>query len=203
MEPTQTTSPQAPSNPPRKPFFQTGLGKFIENVLYIIGAVLLAAIIQAFIIRPFIVSGTSMDPVIKNGQYLLVDEVTYHFSAPQRGDVIVFKAPPEPTKYYIKMIVGLPGETVKITDGKVTIINSAHPQGFMLDDSFVTHPSTDNGTYVVPQGEYFVMGDNRAGSYDSRSWGMLPYANIRGRAFLRLLPLNTISVLPGKEHYEY
>jgi signal peptidase I len=187
----------------RKPFFQTGLGQVIENILYIIGAILLAAIIQAFIIRPFIVSGTSMDPVIQNGQYLLVDEVSYHFESPQRGDVIVFKAPPEPTKYYIKMIVGLPGETVKITDGKVTIINSAHPQGFTLSEPFITHPSYDSGTYVVPQGEYFVMGDNRAGSYDSRSWGFLPYANIRGRALLRLIPVNDISLFPGKEHYEY
>ncbi len=191
------------NQPQQKRFWQTGFGKFLENVLYIIGAVALAIIIQAFIIRPFIVSGTSMDPVIKNGQYLLVDEVSYHFEAPQRGDVIVFKAPPEPSKYYIKMIVGLPGETVKIKDGKITIINSAHPEGFTLSEPFITHPSFDNGTYVVPQGEYFVMGDNRSGSYDSRSWGMLPDANIRGRAILRLLPVNTISVLPGKEHYEY
>jgi signal peptidase I len=188
---------------PRKPFFQTGFGKFIENVLYIIGAVVLAAVIQAFIIRPFIVSGTSMDPIIKNGQYLIVDEVSYHFESPQRGDIIVFKAPPEPTKYYIKRVIGLPGDTVKINDGKVTIIDSAHPQGFTLDEPYITHPSTDSGTYVVPANEYFVMGDNRAGSYDSRSWGMLPYANIRGRVLIRLLPVNTISIFPGKEHYEY
>jgi signal peptidase I len=193
MEPTQT----------RKPFFQTGFGQILENILYIIGAVLLAAVIQAFIIRPFIVSGTSMDPVIKNGQYLLVDEVTYHFHGPERGDVIVFKAPPEPTKFYIKMVIGLPGETVKITDGTITIINAAHPNGFALSEPFITHKSTDSGTYVVPQGEYFVMGDNRSGSYDSRSWGFLPDANIRGRALLSLFPIQDLSILPGKEHYEY
>jgi signal peptidase I len=187
----------------RKGFFQTGFGKFLENVLYIIGAIILAALIQAFVIRPFIVSGTSMDPVIQNGQYLIVDEVTYHFSAPQRGDVIVFKAPPEPTKYYIKRIIGLPGDTVKINDGKVTIFNSEHPEGFTLVEPYITHTDTDSGTYVVPEGNYFVMGDNRSGSYDSRSWGMLPDANIRGRALLRLLPVNDISVLPGKESYEY
>jgi len=111
MEQTQTP-------PAGKSFFQTGFGKFIENVLYIIGAIVLAALIQAFVIRPFIVSGTSMDPVIQNGQYLIVDEVSYHLSAPARGDVIVFKAPPEPTKYYIKRIIGLPGDTVKVIDGK-------------------------------------------------------------------------------------
>ncbi len=185
------------------PFFQTGFWKFIENILYIIGAVLLAALIQAFIIRPFIVSGTSMDPVIKNGQYLIIDEVTYHVHGPERGDVIVFKAPPEPTKYYIKRVIGLQGDTVKITDGKITIINKAHPEGFTLSEPYITHESMDSGTYVVPQDNYFVMGDNRNGSYDSRSWGMLPVANIRGRALVRLIPLNNASLLPGKEHYEY
>ncbi len=187
----------------RKSFFQTTFWKVIENILYIVGAVLLAGIIQAFIIRPFIVSGTSMDPVIQNGQYLIIDEVTYHFHGPQRGDVIVFKAPPEPAKYYIKRVIGLPGETVKIKDGKVTIINTAHPEGFALDEPYITHISTDSGTYTVPADEYFVMGDNRSGSYDSRSWGFLPDANIRGRALVRLLPINTASILPGKEHYDH
>lgn len=187
----------------QKSFFQTGFWKFIENVLYIIGAIALAAIIQAFIIRPFIVSGMSMDPVIKNSQYLIIDEVTYHFHGPERGDVIVFKAPPEPTKYYIKRVIGLPGDTVKVQKGVITIVNAAHPDGFTLSEPYLTHTSTDSGTYVVTPGNYFVMGDNRSGSYDSRSWGMLPDANIRGRALLRLIPVTDISVLPGKEHYEY
>ncbi|HTH93146.1 MAG TPA: signal peptidase I [Candidatus Paceibacterota bacterium] len=202
MEPNSNT--EAPLGAPqRKSFFETTFWKVIENLLYIVGAVLLAALIQAFIIRPFIVSGTSMDPVIQNGQYLIIDEVTYHFHGPQRGDVIVFKAPPEPTKYYIKRVIGLPGDTVKLRDGKITIINKDHPEGFTLDEPYLTHLSTDSGTYVVPADEYFVMGDNRSGSYDSRSWGMLPDANIRGRALIRLLPVNNISLLPGKEHYDY
>lgn len=187
----------------RKPFFQTPFGKVIETILYIASAILLAAIIQLLIIRPFIVSGTSMDPVVKNGQYLIIDEVTYRFHTPQRGDVIVFKAPPEPTKYYIKRVIGLPGDTVKITEGLITIINKDHPKGFTLNEPYITHLSTDSGTYTVPQNEYFVMGDNRSGSYDSRAWGFLPAANISGRALVRLLPVNTASVLPGKEHYEY
>lgn len=198
MEPTtQSPAPQG------KSFFQTGFGKFIENVLYIIGAIVLAAVIQAFIIRPFIVSGTSMDPNIKDKQYLIIDEVSYHFETPKRGDVIVFKAPPEPTKYYIKRIIGLPGDTVKILKGKITIVNAAHPDGFTIDEPYITHTSEDSGVFVVPQNNYFVMGDNRSGSYDSRSWGMLPDANIRGRALVRLLPIDTVKVLPAKETYEY
>ncbi len=203
MEQTTEHQDMAPQGTQRKTFFQTGFGKFIENVLYIIGAIIFAAVIQAFLIRPFIVSGTSMDPVIKNGQYLIIDEVTYHFHGPERGDVVVFKAPPEPTKYYIKRVIGLPGDTVKIKDGKITIINNIHPEGFILDEPYLTHLSSDNGTFVVPQNNYFVMGDNRSGSYDSRAWGMLPVENIRGRAALRLLPVNSVSVLPGKETYEY
>ncbi|MES2224872.1 MAG: signal peptidase I [Patescibacteria group bacterium] len=199
MEPTQTDSAPVP----KKSFFDTGLWSVIENILYIIGAVLLAALIQAFIIRPFIVSGTSMDPVIKDRSYLIIDEVTYHFHGPERGDVVVFKAPPEPAKYYIKRVIGLPGETVKLNNGKVTIINKLHPDGFTLAEAYLTHTSTDSGTFVVPAGNYFVMGDNRTGSYDSRAWGSLPLENIRGRAGLRLLPVTAISILPGKQTYEY
>ena len=173
-----------------------------ENLLYIAGAILLAILIQTFVIRPFIVSGNSMDPIIKNSQYLIIDEVSYHFHSPKRGDVIVFKAPPEPKKYYIKRIIGLPGETVEIKGTQITIYNTAHPKGLTLSEPFIVHPHLDNIKVTVPQDQYFVMGDNRDGSYDSRMWGTLPKENIRGRALLRLLPINQINYLPGKEQYE-
>lgn len=175
---------------------------FIENVLYIGCAIGLALLIQAFVVRPFIVSGSSMDPNIKDGQYLIVDEISYKFHEPQRGDIIVFKAPPEPTKYYIKRIIGLPGDTVSINGTAITITNAEHPNGFTLSENFITHPENDTMTVKVPAGSYFVMGDNRSGSYDSRAWGMLPAVNIRGRALLRLLPLSTIDYLPAKVTYE-
>lgn len=175
---------------------------FIENILYIGAAIGLALLIQAFVVRPFIVSGNSMDPNIKNGQYLIIDEVTYRFHNPARGDVIVFKAPPEPTKYYIKRIIGTPGDTVTIDAGKITIKNAAHPDGFVLDESYIAHTQKDSLSVKVPADSYFVMGDNRSGSYDSRSWGMLPMSNIRGRALVRLLPLTDISYLPAHETYD-
>lgn len=174
---------------------------FLENVFYIGAAIGLALLIQAFVVRPFIVSGSSMDPNIKDGQYLIVDEISYKFHDPARGDIVVFKAPPEPSKYYIKRIIGLPGDTVSIHGTTVTIFNAAHPQGFTLKEGFITHPHDDTLTVKVPADSYFVMGDNRAGSYDSRSWGMLPKANIRGRALIRLLPLSTIQYLPAKVTY--
>jgi signal peptidase I len=189
MEPTVVKSPSK-------------LWIVIENILYFAGAIGLALLIQAFIVRPFIVSGNSMDPNIKNGQYLIVDEISYRLHEPTRGDVIVFRAPPEPTKFYIKRIIGIPGDTVSIKGSVVTITNTAHPNGLVLNEGFITHKSSDTIQVTVPTGSYFVMGDNRSGSYDSRAWGMLPEANIRGRALLRLLPLNTIDYLPAHTTYE-
>lgn len=195
MEPLNTTIP------PKLPRSMR-LWAFVENVLYIAAAIILAVLIQSFVIRPFIVSGASMDPNIENGQYLLIDEISYRIHVPERGDVIVFRAPPEPSKYYIKRIIGLPGETVELNNGRVTIFNASHPDGFLLDESYITHTQNDTLTMKVPADEYFVMGDNRAASYDSRGWGTLPKKEIRGRALLRLLPITTIAYLPAKESYE-
>lgn len=178
------------------------LRKLLGNILYFGIAIVVAFGVQHYIFRPFIVSGSSMDPSFKNGDYLIVDEISYDFHTPERGDVVIFKAPPEPTKYYIKRVIGLPGDTVKITDGKITITNATHPDGFTLSETFITHPRADNLTKTVPADQYFVMGDNRSGSFDSRSWGMLPVANIRGRALLRLLPFQSISYIPGEQNYD-
>lgn len=174
---------------------------FFENIFYIIVAIIVASLIQTFIVRPFIVSGASMDPVIQDKQYLIIDEVTYRMRSPERGDVVVFRSPPEPSKFYIKRIIGLPGETVHIKGSKVTIINSAHPEGFSLDEPYITHTAQNTLETKIPEGHYFVMGDNRSGSYDSRAWGPLPKENIRGRTLARLLPLQKIAYLPGKETY--
>jgi len=178
------------------------LWAFVENVLYIAAAIILAVLIQSFVVRPFVVSGNSMDPVIHNAEYILIDQVSYRLDQPERGDVVVFRAPPEPTKYYIKRIIGLPGETVQLEKGVITIFNTEHPKGLTLDEPYITHTQSDTLTTKVPAGEYFVMGDNRSGSYDSREWGTLPHSEIRGRAWLRLLPIKAIDYLPGKENYE-
>jgi signal peptidase I len=159
-------------------------------------------VVQKFIIRPFVVNGASMDPTLTTGDYLLIDEVTYKLREPERGDVVVFRAPPEPSKFFIKRIIGLPGDTVSISGSKVTITNSQYPEGFVLSESFITHNSSNQLIKKVPEGEYFVMGDNRSGSFDSRSWGTLPKEEISGRALLRLLPIKEIDYLPGKVIYE-
>ena len=167
----------------------------------IIIALIIALPIRWYIAEPFIVNGASMDPTFATGQFLIVDRLTYRFESPKRGDVIVFEYPNDPSTYYIKRIIGLPGETVNIKDGKITIINKENPAGFMLDEPYISadHLSDDSSSRTLSSTTYFVMGDNRAQSSDSRYWGPLESHFIIGRPITRLLPLNTISLWPGQE----
>ncbi len=183
-------------------YSQGRLRQIFENVFYIAIAIVLALIIQRFIARPFIVNGSSMLPTLHSSEYIIIDQVKYKFNDIKRGDVVVFRAPPEPNKFYIKRIIGLPNETVKIENGKVSIINESHPGGFELSEDHIKYNTNTNLTYKIPEGNYFVMGDNRAESFDSKDWGTLPKEEIRGRAWLRLFPFNKIKYLPGKISYE-
>ena len=118
--------------------------------------------IRLFIAQPFVVVGGSMDPTFATGQYLIVDELSYRFETPERGQVIIFKYPKDTTKYFIKRIIGLPSEKISIKDGVVTIKNSAHPDGFVLDEPYIKNPSTSNlPEQTLGSNDYFVMGDNR------------------------------------------
>jgi signal peptidase I len=170
---------------------------FTELLKFAIIAVVIVAPIRLFVAKPFIVSGASMEPTFQTGQYLIVDELTYHFEEPQRGDVIIFKYPLDPSQYFIKRIIGLPGETVQIKGGAVSVIKTDGTT-LPLPESYIKN--IGNGadmSVTIPTGQYFVMGDNRPESSDSRYWGLLPRGNIVGRAFVRLLPVNEIGVLPG------
>lgn len=161
-------------------------------------ALLIVVPIRMFIAQPFIVQGASMEPTFETGEYLVVDQVTYYFHEPARGDVVVFKYPKDPSKFFIKRIIGLPGETVSIDRSGVRIINREHPDGFILEEPYVAHMRLDTVlTETVGADAYFVMGDNRDASSDSRVWGALPEENIVGRALLRLLPVTHMHVLPG------
>lgn len=171
-----------------------------ELVKLVILSIIIVIPFRTYVARPFIVDGASMYPTFKDGQYLIVDEVTYRFKAPERGSVIVFKYPLDPKKKFIKRIIGLPEETVSIKDGSVTIKNSEHPEGILLDESYVKMPKTDTVDYILGEDEYFVMGDNRASSADSRVWGFVPKANLLGRPVLRFYPP---SVMPGQVVYSY
>lgn len=154
--------------------------------------------IRYFLVQPFFVSGASMEPNFHNGEYLIIDEIGYRFGSVKRGDVIVFKYPYGANKeYYIKRVIGLPGEKVEIKSGKVKIYNSANPAGFILDeDAYLPLDLATVGDKVwdVPNDEFFVMGDNRNASYDSRSWGLLEKNYIVGRTWIRAWPFDRFGV---------
>jgi signal peptidase I len=190
--------PQAPYTPPVMPPKKTGKQSFWELARFAILAVIIVVPIRMFIAQPFIVSGSSMVPTFEDGQYLIVDEISYHLENPVRDDVVVFRYPKDPSKFFIKRIIGLPGETVDIKGSDVYITNSEHPDGFKLDQSYVKNESQNNTHFELKDGEYFVMGDNRSASSDSRYWGAVPKNLLIGKVFLRLLPVKEAGVFPGK-----
>lgn len=151
--------------------------------------------IRAYVAQPFIVEGDSMLPNFEDGQYLIVDEISYRFKEPSRGEIIVFHPPTGQRIFLIKRIIGLPGETVKIENGKLII--SKHKARIELKESYLpdglkTFPDI---SLNLGEGEYFVLGDNRPRSSDSRIWGVLPKNNITGRVLLRLWPLSKLDIL--------
>ncbi|MBI2120912.1 MAG: signal peptidase I [Parcubacteria group bacterium] len=180
---------EAPENTP---------GLFMEVFKFTIVAILIVAPIRIFIAQPFIVKGESMDPTFADGQYLIVDELTYRTHEPERGDVIVFKYPKDPSKYFIKRVIGLPNETIKIDSGKITIFGEQYPGGHLLNEEYIKNVSFDTLTEKLGSGEYFAMGDNRTNSLDSRVWGPLPKEDIVGRVLVRLFPLQEAGLFPGK-----
>ena len=163
----------------------------LEVVLVAVATVFL---IRTFLMQPFLVSGASMEPNFNSGNYLIIDEVTYRLRTPERGEVIVFKYPDNPSVYYIKRIVGLPGEKVEIKNGSVYIFNKENPGGFLFQEDYLPPGLKTSGiiSKSLNDNEFFVLGDNRNYSYDSRSWGKLDKRFIIGIARLRLLPINKV-----------
>jgi len=193
ISPTQDTPVHdTPSDTEHK---ESMLGEIIRFSLI---ALLIVLPIRVFIAQPFIVSGASMETTFSTGQYLIVDQITYHFEEPKRGDVIIFRYPKDPSKFFIKRVIGIPGDTISISGSDVTIINEAHPEGTRLEETYV-HSMRPSATITenLGEGEYFVMGDNRDASSDSRAWGVLQRENVVGRAFLRLFPFSKVGAFPG------
>ncbi len=157
--------------------------------------------IRAFIVSPFIVDGESMHPTFENLDYLIVDEILYRFSAPKRGDVIVFRYPGDPSIFFIKRIIALPGETVFIKSGVVSVLTADGQRLALTEPYIVNEDATYTKNVVLNPEEYFVMGDNRPNSSDSRVWGPLPKKDIIGRVDLRLLPIAKSGFFPGATQY--
>lgn len=173
-------------------------GFFREVLSYGFLALVIVLPIRMWVAQPFVVNGSSMDETFKDGEYLIVDELSYRFKEPERGDVLIFKYPQDPSKYFIKRLIGLPGETVVVKGNKVTIINRENPSGIVLSEPYARSRTFGDVRTVLRADEYFVMGDNRVVSSDSRVWGALPKSDIVGRPIVRLLPLGGIGLWPGK-----
>jgi len=167
-----------------------------EFVKFVVIAVIIVVPIRLWVAQPFIVSGSSMVPSFENGEYLIVDEFSYHFREPQRGEVIIFRFPQNPSKFFIKRIIGLPREKVEIEDNSIRIYNKEFPEGMTIKESYLENtPATENDmVMILEKDEYFVLGDNRTMSSDSRIWGALEKDLVIGRAWIRLWPFNKISI---------
>ncbi len=173
--------------------------------LYTVLALGAALFIRFFVAAPYVVQGASMDPTFDDWHYLIIDRVSYDFADPMRGDVVVFDLPSNTSRALIKRLIGLPGDTVSIQHNAVTIQNAEHPEGFTLDEPYLS-PQNLGGfgdTHVtLGENEYFVLGDNRKVSSDSRVWGVLPREDIVGRVLVRLFPIDRIGLFPGEARYE-
>ncbi len=166
--------------------------------------------IRLFLANPFQVEGASMEPAFFNKEYLIVDEISYRFQEPKRGEVVVFHPPTDPSKYFIKRVIGLPGETVELINGEVKVYNKAHPNGWVLNESSYLDTSdysidekaamTLRPVTVGPD-EYFLMGDNRRASYDSRYFGPIKRDTLIGRAWFRGFPIQRAGSLTQLPSY--
>lgn len=186
---------QAETNPARD-FWEFVVDLLKTGVIVFIFAFLL----RYFVIQPYIVDGESMMPTYQNHEYLLAEKTSYLTGDPKRGDVVIFRYPKNPTLNYIKRIIALPGEKITINNSQVTVFNSQYPEGKILSEDYLpTNTKTltfEPGNFEKTLGdrEYFVMGDNREHSSDSREWGVLPRENILGRSWVTLVPFSRAAI---------
>lgn len=174
------------------------LWSFFEIAETIVIAVLAVVLIRSFVAQPFVVSGSSMLPTFLDGDYLLVDEITYRLREPERGEVIVFRYPGNNRSFYIKRIIGLPGETVSIENGIVSVENASGKK--VLKETYITNRTAGTFKVELQRDQYFVMGDNRSHSFDSRSWGALDKKKIVGLVRFRLWPINEVMAFSAPEY---
>ena len=196
----ENSTPTPPSPTPTESKRQSTLKSILREVF--IFAVIAFGIVLPFrmyVAEPYVVSGASMDPTFTTGDYLIVDKLSYKLGEPKRNTVIVFRYPNDPTKNFIKSIIGLPGDTVTEVGNTIRITNPENPRGFEIDQSYVTHPLSGSFQKTLGKDEYFVLGDNRAESFDSRYWGVLRGEYILGKPILRLWPLGELGISPGQD----
>jgi len=147
-------------------------------------------IISQFVARPFIVQGASMEPNFQNGNYLIIDMISYKFNDPERGDAVVFRYPGNRSLFYIKRIIGLPGDHVALRNGNVFVNDKIIEEKYFSLD--INSSAFNRTNFFLTENQFFVMGDNRMMSFDSRNWGPLERNDIIGFVRLRLWPLSEL-----------
>ena len=202
---SNTLSPVSPEAVP--PVVPSRWSEIVQVVLMTLAIVIP---IRLFIANPFKVEGKSMEPTYFDHEYLIIDEISYRFHEPQRGEVVVLHPPTDPGKYFIKRVVAMPNETIEIIQGKVKIFNTAHPTGWTLDETSYFDLSELSKSeqemmsmrpVTLGENEYFVMGDNRRASFDSRYFGPITRDELIGRAWIRGWPVNRWGVLSHAPSY--
>ena len=158
--------------------------------------------VRYFLVQPFYVEGASMQPSFQDKEYLIIDEISYRFTEPQRGDVVVFKYPRDNKQFFIKRIIGMPGEQVSIHDNTITIINDENPQGFVLNEAYLGSDvkTVANLQVSLDNDEYYVLGDNRGASLDSRNFGPVQEDEIIGHVWIRGWPLDRVQTFETPEY---
>jgi signal peptidase I len=181
--------------------FFGSVSTFIFNTIEaIVIALALSIILYLFVATPHEVVGRSMYPNFQNGEYLIGNKVTYRFSNPQRGDVIIYEY--DETVDYIKRVIGLPGEEISLKNGRVFINDKALDETPYLNDSIYTEGGDflqEQGSFRIPDEHYFTMGDNRSGSYDSREFGTIAREKVKGKVFIVYFPFSNFRLITHPE----
>ncbi|MFA6082268.1 MAG: signal peptidase I [Patescibacteria group bacterium] len=188
------------------PIAEHPLGQFLRFIYEIGKTVVVVLVIYTLVhyllIQPFQVEGSSMERNFHNDEFLMVQKISYAIKAPERGDVIVFKYPLNPSLNYIKRVIGLPGDKLTISDGKVIITNTDNPKGLVLNEGYLdagkvtsVNGDTAERSWLIENNQYFVMGDNRDHSDDSRSWGTVPKQNLVGKVWVTVYPFSDFGLI--------
>jgi len=172
---------------------------FLDLIKLAIIAGLTVGLVRYFLFKPFYVKGQSMEPTYHENEYLIIDEISYRLREPKRGDVIVFHAPVG-EDYYLKRIIGMPNERVKLENNKIIIYNEQYPQGIVMEEKYLTEETGGQVSFDLKADEYFVLGDNRDSSYDSRRFGPIKQSAIVGRTWFRGWPIHRIGIVGGPEY---
>lgn len=184
--------------------FGASLGAVVLFLVEVVQIVILAAAIivpvRYFLIQPFVVTGASMEPNFHDSEYLIIDEMSYRLRDVARGEIVVFRPPNDPDQFYIKRVIGLPGETIQILDGKITIFNDEYPNGVVLVEDYIEDYTDGQVRVTLGLDEYYLLGDNRDASLDSRRIGPVPEENLVGRVWLRGLPLDRLGTISSPEY---